>query len=246
MNYTSSYERAVDRAFIADNSWQSVDRGCAIQLNTFENYGEFGYMSFDYNNRTIVPYMLADSFYKDIKYSSFPDTRKTLILSLYEGEAVLRKRTADSIITALFKLPHCEGGKLTKIITHKNEIFYGNSGIILDSHKNILLMTAVEYDFDAQSFTKALLIINPIVFNKDNLVAKSIVGKVIPYFMTYRKEVLFSLADSGTMYLPVETVVRDLSKVLQYPKTPNLNIDKELNDLLANSYEDVADCMACQ
>jgi hypothetical protein len=222
-------------------------RGSIIPIEAYEKYGEFGSIVVNYEPKTIVPLCLVGSFLSTV-HTITDVPYKQMVLGLFTTDSEPQKKiTADSIITTFAYVNINNVGRVIPIITNKDELFYGSAGIILDSHKNILLMSAVEYDFKERKFQRAILYANPCVFNKENLVTKSILGKVLPFFVENKKTVFLRPGfPEFNASLPVEVVIKDMSEVIQYPKKPSININEELNDFLLANADDVVACASCQ
>lgn len=111
--------------------------------------------------------------------SEILETTTDVVIPLYVGQTETH-RTTDSILKTLI-LP-ARTGRLTKVITSKNEVFYGGHGVILEEDGTPILLTKTTWSY-RRGTTKGVLCISPKVFSMDNIVYKGILSKIVPVYL---------------------------------------------------------------
>lgn len=245
MEYSSNYISTLKRAFISPgNPLVSVPRyDWEIPIEQFIHTGKLGNIVVDCEKDKIVP-MIALPFFVNRKVTHNLENN-LVVTNLFTTAANPRKkRTADAIITTFASDRITCAGHLIPVETGTGELFYGNAEIILNSSGNILTMNALEYDKEADIFTKAVICVNPCVLNKSNLIEKSILGKVLPFYINYCKEVtIFPYFPGYSQLVPIEIVFKDMSHIISYPKKPSIAANEELNNCLIANSDDVIRCL---
>lgn len=169
-------------------------------------------------------------------------TNRTVI-PLYSTITV-RKRGADLIFQYIVRLGTFNK-RLIKIITSKGQTYYGGYGILLDADWNPLMLATLmarrTSDLNSPSmelcFYKAILHVSPRVFlNQADLMEKSIIKKVIPFYLA--NPLGMTLGGRGVMseYLgTVQIEVDDMSRFFHTPVIPRPDTysDEEMNRILA-------------
>lgn len=107
------------------------------------------------------------------------ETTTDVVIPLYVGQTETH-RTTDSILKTLI-LP-ARTGRLTKVITSKNEVFYGGHGVILEEDGTPILLTKTTWTYH-RGTTNGVLFISPKVFSMDNIVYKGILSKIVPVYL---------------------------------------------------------------
>lgn len=169
-------------------------------------------------------------------------TNRTVI-PLY-NTATVRKRSADLIFQYIVRLGSFNK-RLIKIITSKGQTYYGGYGILLDADWNPLMLATLLArrisDLNSPSmelcFYKAVLHVSPKVFlNQADLMEKSIIKKVIPFYLA--NPLGRTATGIGVMseYLgTVQIEVDDMSRFFHTPVIPRPDTysDEEMNRILA-------------
>lgn len=169
-------------------------------------------------------------------------TNRTVI-PLY-STATVRKRSADLIFQYIVRLGTFNQ-RLIKIITSKGQTYYGGYGILLDADWNPLMLATLMArrisDLNSPSmelcFYKAILHVSPKVFlNQTDLMEKSIIKKVIPFYLA--NPLGMALGGRGVMSECLGTVqieVDDMSRFFHTPVIPRPDTysDEEMNRILA-------------
>lgn len=165
------------------------------------------------------------------------------VLPLYSTITV-RKRSADLIFQYIVRSGSFNK-RLIKIITSKGQTYYGGYGILLDADWNPLMLATLmahrTSDLNSPSmelcFYKAILHVSPKVFlNQTDLMEKSIIKKVIPFYLA--NPLGMTLGGRGVMseYLgTVQIEVDDMSRFFHTPVIPRPDTysDEEMNRILA-------------
>lgn len=165
------------------------------------------------------------------------------VLPLYSTITV-RKRSADSIFQYIVRSGSFNR-RLIEIITAKGQTYYGGYGILLDADWNPLMLATLMArrisDLNSPSmelcFYKAVLHVSPKVFlNQTDLMEKSIIKKVIPFYLA--NPLGRTATGRGVMSENLGTVqieVDDMSRFFHTPVIPRPDTysDEEMNRILA-------------
>lgn len=185
----------------------------------------------------------------NVTYPFLPQTSK-IIIPLYVNSEIQHRRTADSIIKYFFNSVSFEK-RLVKVVTNKDEVYYGGPGLILDKNFNPILLCTVRAEKEVgidnktyYSYTKVVIKVSPSVFTcNTGLLEKNILKKVIPLYITnpvnyirVSARFLNHIAEDAIASVEVE----DISKYIEKPIGPKTaNIQEELNDLAINILEEI-------
>lgn len=174
-----------------------------------------------------------------------------IIFPLFSGGSTYGKRTFDSIIKAFFfqtPMHH----RLRKITTNKGDIFYGGRGIVLDNNYVPLLLCNMEMKKINSGtlsgkilYIRPVLRVSPIVFERNDIICKGIVKKLIPIFSN---EQLYMPTDKSSFksrcpFSTARVLVDDLGKFFVKPAPPASvgTINEDLNKCLEEHIDEVLD-----
>ena len=172
------------------------------------------------------------------------------VVPLYSTVTV-RKRSADSIFQYMVRMATFNK-RLLKIITSKGQTYYGGYGILLDADWNpLMLATLLAYKEPVSGSTapvlyyyKAVLHVSPKVFlNQTDLLEKSIIKKVIPFYLTNPiGRVSTSRGTESDILRTVQIEVDDMSRFFHTPVIPKPDTysDEEMNRILAEHAEEIS------
>lgn len=174
---------------------------------------------------------------------------KKVVIPLYSNCYSIVGKTADSIITKLFSCSY--NSRICKAFTSSNEIYYGGKGLILDKDFTPLLMCSIKYvnDNSRLRYYQPILHVSPKVFvNDTSMIEKSIVRKVIPFYLTH--DISFVLnnynryINSEIVNPKVQLVVEDI-KGIETPSipTPRTFSNEDANNFLQNHMEELLSIM---
>lgn len=165
--------------------------------------------------------MLTDIMQKNIGEGVTP-------LSVIDSQM---KGTADSIFKYFFSYgrhnyPDYLG--LRKATTRKGEVYYGASGLILDSSFEPIIIGLSEYTMGNNAYLlyRNVLKVSPKVFISEGLLEKAIIKKLIPFYT--RNSV-------GGKTVRVE--VDDISKYIIKPVSPKAGVQETLKNIMS-TYKD--------
>lgn len=197
----------------------------------------------DLTGDTIEIPVFAKNVVEDTIINSSSTTK--VVLPLYSNSNTYNRRTADSIIRSFFIKGNLTE-RLQKVVTNKNEVYYGMKGIILDEHFNPLIMVTISLDRESKMYKKVTIYIHPEVFlNTNGLIHKSIIKKIIPFYISYNEDLSYR---SGRRYYRVEHSVRPqvviedaAKKFIQSPNRPSSQsfTDDKLNQLIIANIDEV-------
>lgn len=173
-----------------------------------------------------------------------------VVLPLYSTVTV-QKRSADSAFQYIVRLATFNK-RLLKIITSKGQTYYGGYGILLDADWNpLMLATLLAYKEPVSGSTapilhyyKAVLHVSPKVFlNQTDLLEKSIIKKVIPFYLTNPIGIVSTGMGAESDRLgTVQIEVDDMSRFFHTPGIPKPDTysDEEMNRILAEHAKEIS------
>lgn len=154
-------------------------------------------------------------------------------------------KTTNKLFMEIFK----EYAGVTKIITSKGEVFYGNRGILFDKDFNVIFLSTFTINKDIMKSKESFFIdgvnfyINPLVFKNKSFVSSTLVKDIIPYISTTSLMFITTPPNisSTTTIKPKVLVTNDFSKYIIKPETPKVytNMNKEINNMLSNCIEEL-------
>lgn len=206
----------------------------------------FGYIELIYNDRMIVPTFMAPRV-RAVR-ASHSDLREGDILDInlpLADSMSYKKRTADGILKEMFyrRTPNTLSlTTVSKVEDNKDNTFYGNPGLVLDADKKALLMFAVEMDFRERVFTRPIIYVDNRVFSeKNNLIEKSIINKVIPFFTVHKSICYTDDFGQSIDFRKTEIIVRDLSNLVLSVGNPTVYefTQADINEILCKSANDI-------
>lgn len=141
-------------------------------------------------------------------------------------ESTINKRTADSIIQALYK---CSSNyRLTNVKSSKGLNYYGGHGLAFDGNWNPYMMCGFIININKSNgsiaVVKPVCYVSPLVFESNDILAKAIIKKIIPYISkrgigvpnTIRRGLGYSLQS----FFETPVTVCDLKKYFISPVQP--------------------------
>lgn len=140
-----------------------------------------------YSTSIIVSDVSGYLFVPSIINSIVPNciTTTDFVVSLSTPSTVVKK-TADSIITFLFNRNRYNESRICKIDTTKGYEYYGGKGIILDGDcRPLIICGTVNKNTLNNPSRSCMCLISPRVFNREDVVSKAIIKKIIPYLSSY-------------------------------------------------------------
>lgn len=154
-------------------------------------------------------------------------------------------KTGDGIINTLFNIG---SDTFTKVNTTKG-IYYGNSGIILDSNFNVVFLATLNCHKEGTDilYTGANIYIHPKVFLEEKEVLHScILKKLIPFYLelTVSKSLLGFSRDHPQYDLTPQIIIKDVtSDFINIASVPNpqSTSNESINQFLIDHQEDIID-----
>lgn len=196
-----------------------------------------------FNNHNFNPVFLRISSNQNGKVYEIPSlicepVVRTEITAESIGESVTplsvidsqTRRTADSIFKYFFSenRHHPNYLGLKKATTSKGKVYYGASGLILNSNFEPIMIGLNEYRKDGAviHFERCALKVSPEVFISEGLLEKAIVKKLIPFYSRYNIE-------GGTVRIEVD----DISKYVVKPVPPKAHVQETMKEIM-HTYKD--------
>lgn len=219
---TYVYNNLIMRPF---NGVLPIEFPYSTTLDLEEHNVIIGYLHTDLkmNDISEIPAMLVPTIEKLLIKPEFENMQ--LVSPLHCNNASI-KSTADSIIKYFFRDTNIENIRLSKIFTKKGDIFYGGQGMLFDRNMNLLVL----YTVTVKGFSTARVIrgirkgeadisslnvrVSPKVLEKDDLLKKTIMSKLIPSIVTQKYSVRRNLLREE---LVPKVIIEDLSKYIIKP-----------------------------
>ena len=172
-----------------------------------------------------------------------------LVLPLYVGKDIGIYRTSDSMVRHLITASYEE--RLVKARTSSGLTFYGGKGLILNERFNPLLLCTFKCHIEGISvegtppafsgviIDSLVVHVNPMVFlDTTDLINKSIVKKVIPYYLSHSSYALISRNNWRVKSHGLAVVIEDMNYMFSdAPKgiVSDASVSDTLNTFLAEN-----------
>lgn len=194
--------------------------------------------------RSVVENVVSDK----LQFPHITHTSK-IVIPMYVNTLNQSRRTADSIVNVFFSRVNFNQ-RLQKVTTNKGEVYYGGKGIILDNDFNILLLCTIvckrmeDGGRQMMSYYKPIIHVSPQVLRGEGLIAKSILKKVIPFYLSHN---IYSVNTYNYFRCDIpegtkpQILIDDVSKFIENPAkpTPQKCSDDMLNQILVDYADDV-------
>lgn len=192
-----------------------------------------------------VPWFAKD--YITLLINNLNDDTTSAIIPLQTVERTYGARPASADTITKYFIRNTNFGEIIKVVTTKEEIYYGTNGLIFDKNFSFIFAGTVNIEkceSNKYRYSALNLHINPKVFiEQDNVIHKSLIKKVIPYFLSdiCLSRSFFNRYSNYTETLPVNIKVGmpDFIKNINKPNCAE-GLDKEINDLLLNSTSELS------
>lgn len=190
-------------------------------------------------SRVVCPLLYINSIYNaitsSIGYSNVPD--KIVIPIELNATYIHEVKTIDSALKYIFDT----GGTTIEAVKNKNEIFYGNKHLLLDSDFRILFMSCITIDFsgvDYQIKDFTIKIRPSLLVNQHTNVEKAIMKKLLPYYITNACNHP-NLNYKGMSYIGAPSISFEPLNNITITSTVQINspysiLDRELPNLVAS------------
>ena len=153
----------------------------------------------------------------------------SVTMPIYVSGGGILRRTGDSIINLCLDSP-----RIIKVPTNKNETYYVGRGIIFNESFQILMLCTGSFlkgtrsggtiynDGDSKCY------IHPSVFSEEDLLSKTILKKIVPFYLAERSH-------------NCEVVIKDMTQNLIIPSVPDMNTfsQESINDFLKANIEEI-------
>lgn len=172
-----------------------------------------------------------------------------LVLPLYVGKDIGIYRTSDSVVRHLITASYED--RLVKARTSSGLTFYGGKGLILNERFDPLLLCTFKCHIErisvggtSPAFPSVIIDgivvhVNPMVFlDTTDLINKSIVKKVIPYYLSHSSYALISRNDWRVKSNGLAVVIEDMNYMFSdAPKgiVSDASVSDTLNTFLAEN-----------
>lgn len=212
--------------------------------STFSRWLEVGLSKNDIE----IPAFIKYDIYRLINGRELSEGENTFTEKIYIpiqcGYSYVAK-TGDAIINTLFNVG---SDTFTKVNTTKG-IYYGNSGIILDSNFNIIFLVTLNCHKEGTNilYTGANIYIHPKVFLEEKEVLHScILKKLIPFYLelTVSKSLLGFSRDHPqynlTPQIIIKNITSDFINTASVPDSQSTS-NENINQFLIDHQEDIID-----
>ena len=221
MNISSRLKRSISHLFYGSQLYNgSVDKSELLYKSSMGSMLKYTITS---RNNQELPICCVSSFLT-MAYSA-NHAYITGYLPMTSKQEVRFYRTASMLFNRLMSESPSYNGVLTKAASIKNELYYGAPGIIMDSHKEPLLVTAVKCNIDGRSVTvnECKVYLNPKILNSNGTIEKFIMDKILPYISSYG--IYVNIPDRNFVYTRYELDGMNGSLC-----KPDIIISKSIND----------------
>lgn len=252
MEYTLSYRNILDSVFTSSGELH-IARSLGYNL-TFDKHNIFNRMLvIDVSSDEIEVPMIAKASVESTVFNNliYAYNIHKVVIPLYVNSLSCQKRTADSIIDMLFARTSFKS-RLQKVTTGKGEVYYGNRGIILDKDfKPLILCSTVCKKVEEggriyMDYYKPIIHVSSEVFlNNENLIPKSIIKRIIPFYLTYNVGSVHPYNNKFRSKIPENTkpqiLIGDITGFIETPAIPNPNTcsNEALNKLVLDNIDDI-------
>lgn len=198
--------------------------------------------------RTILPMMLESSEFLDsVDYVVNSDHRSGPVDRIVYPIIFLRnviptvvKKTADPLVGFLLGNRSRDRNSTIRSVRTKisgGDYYYGGSGYILDKDLTPLMILGVEYKIEGNTWKREnpVCVINPLVFQREDIVSKYIVKKVIPLLSDYDVEESLLTYTNKKMKVIISD---EISRFMKSPVSPAHTTDKDLWDCIKENIEE--------
>lgn len=253
MEYSWRYTNTLTRVFISCDSTSVGDvtnmETTLDKHNVFNRLFVIDVSSDEIEVPVFARYSVESVIRNKFEFPSIKCVDK-IIIPMYVNTPTQSRRTADCIVSNFF-LSTNFNRRLQKVITNKEEVYYGGKGIILDKDFNILLLCTIvckkieHRGGQVMSYYKPIIHVSPQVFLEgESLICKSILKKIIPFYVSHNIDSVTTHAyfrsdiPEGTK---PQILIDDVSKFIENPTkpTPQKCSDEVLNQLLMDNVDDV-------
>ena len=238
MEFSNAYARDLGTSF---NSFSGYS-------NNFHNLQESPsfrkFLQVDTSKESFeIPTIMTGDSLSDILEGSL------LVLPLYVGKDIGIYRTSDSVVRHLITASYED--RLVKARTSSGLTFYGGKGLILNERFNPLLLCTFKCHIEGISvggtppafpsviIDSRVVHVNPMVFlDTTDLINKSIVKKVIPYYLSNSPHALISHSNWRVKSNELAVVIKDMNYMFSdAPKgiVSDASVSDTLNTFLAEN-----------
>ena len=164
-------------------------------------------------------------------YDNISLSKDRIVIPLYEGTIINRKQSS-TMINDFIRRPFYN--KLTAVKSNKGHLYYGNSGLIMDSDRHILFLSCIRIDKESPLKSgQPVYYIAPDVFHNDGLLHKAIAKNILP-----------AITDSSPYnrrdyIINISTDIDE--KFLTRPAKPSISLDtdKVVADIVKNNIDSI-------
>lgn len=160
------------------------------------------------------------------------NTITTIILPIYMTDLSTKILTVDAIFRKLFANNFSQ--RFTKVSTKKGEIYYVNSGIILDKDFSPIIICSLLGSTENSaylSYNRMIMHISSKVFiDAEDSVSKGLIKKIIPFYLDNKINVNNTLLESKVIIEDIQGYTQTTVKPLELD-----NINDVLNQVLIDN-----------
>lgn len=197
------------------------------------------YITIDTSNldSVLCPIFCFNSVYERLRLSiNANETINNIVtpLDLYFRYRSLEMKTIDSAIKILLK-SHTVRLREVRI---KGCTYYGNFGLILDEHFNILFMPCIRYNFNEGIKEITILVNRAVLTDNDDIMCKALMKKVLPFLCQHTAVLDFYQWHYEGYVNTLFTSINNMHSSTSITSSPYDILNLEINTLL-NSIVDV-------
>lgn len=153
--------------------------------------------------------------------------------------SVSTKRTADSVISTLFSSSN--GIEMLQSFRLKDDVYYGNPGLILDSEFKPIVYCCYSYGGTPIECKEFRAYIHPTVFqNPTKIMHKAIISRVIPAILDIPSWEPIITVFLRSPKIKSTLIIKDRSDIIVTPSIPSgIDVDRDINQMLNDKVEEV-------
>lgn len=231
MEFSWSYSDTMHRMLV-NNGFRRVSGGCTYAFApttlTFD---------IDPNSTMEIPTFCANAVERGVLRNATQPLK--IVIPLAVDNYVRTVSGAETMLKHFSRNPSYNA-RVNKVTTPKGEVYYGNSGIVLDKEFQPLMLVTVEMSRnDAGYFRgKTKVYLSPKVFTDDqSMLNKHLAKKGIAYILTHP---IITFPEEQLNTIP-EVVIDDMSQFFKKSVKPDVNAssEEEFNKVLKDNIDEV-------
>lgn len=195
-------------------------------------------------------YTMEKYIYGNLDYFRDNGSFNDIVFAISSPSGMYKARTANSLLDYL--ITTFNEREPIKVITKKNEEYYGYKGVFFDKNMRILYMNVFEAKLERYILTYNRLVtyVHPSVFTSDGTLEKEIVRRIIPLLVTEVNRMINSNYTNVIVPDSLESIVKiedATNKFICTPNSPHTSrfdlLNMEIKNLLLLNIDEISESM---